>query len=117
MAGAYCKFCGHRCFVNRVIPDGPMQGWAGHLATCQGGMAHDLEMTGHTHETALNPVTQADAVEALTWACDYCGQQLRTGMPDGREFEWVHANGGTRRCADGSGNRAAFQGTTGRRYA
>jgi hypothetical protein len=118
MAGAYCKFCGHRCFVDRVIPDGPMKGWSGHLATCQGGMAHDLEVTGHTHETALNPVTQAIAVEALAARlCDHCGQQVQTGMPDGREFEWVHADGGTRRCADGSGNQAAFQGTTGQRYA
>jgi len=23
MAGPYCRFCGQRCFVLRVIPDGP----------------------------------------------------------------------------------------------
>jgi hypothetical protein len=65
MAGAYCKFCGHRCFVGRVIPDGPMKGWRGHLATCQGGMAHDLKVTGHTHETAVNPATDPEAAAAI----------------------------------------------------
>jgi hypothetical protein len=65
MAGAYCKFCGHRCFVARVIPDGPSKGWSGHLATCQEGMAHDLKVTGHTHVTAINPVTGPDAAAAV----------------------------------------------------
>ncbi|WP_234343429.1 hypothetical protein, partial [Streptomyces sp. NRRL F-5123] len=59
MAGAYCKFCGNRCFVYRIIPDGPQKGWAGHLATCAPGMAHDREKTGYDHTTATNPI-QAD---------------------------------------------------------
>jgi len=120
MAGAYCKFCGHRCFVDRVIPDGPMKGWAGHLATCMGGMKHDREVTGYTYLTAVNPVARPDVTdtpaESAERLCDNCGQQVQTGMPDGREFEWVHAYG-AQRCADGSGNRAAHQGTTGQRYA
>ena len=65
MAGSYCKFCGHRCFVLRVIPDGPQKGWTGHLATCRGGMEHDLKETGHTHITAVNPVTEPEAAAAI----------------------------------------------------
>ena len=52
MAGAYCKFCDHRCFVYRVLPDGS---WAGHMATCQLGAQFDREMTGHDYTTAINP--------------------------------------------------------------
>ncbi|MGW3445659.1 hypothetical protein [Streptomyces sp. NPDC001076] len=58
MAGAYCKFCDRRCFVYRIIPDGSEKDWAGHLATCEAGMAHDREQTGHDHTTAINPVTE-----------------------------------------------------------
>jgi hypothetical protein len=65
MAGAYCKFCGHRCFVLRVIPDGPAKGWTGHLATCRDGMAHDLGVTGHTHITAVNPVIEPEAAAEI----------------------------------------------------
>ena len=61
MAGAYCKFCATRCFVLRTIPDGPQKGWTGHLATCAEGIAHDLKVTGHTHLTAINPVTDPEA--------------------------------------------------------
>ena len=53
MAGAYCKYCDQRCFVDRVIPDGPRKGWAGHMATCRLGMEHDLKVLGHTYETAV----------------------------------------------------------------
>jgi hypothetical protein len=63
--GPYCKFCDWRCFLDRVIPGGPLKGRSFILATCPQGMALDLETTGYTHETALNPVTQAEAVEAL----------------------------------------------------
>lgn len=62
--GSYCKFCGCRCFVVRVIPDGPEKGWRGCLATCQQGMMYDLKKTGHTHLTAINPVTEPGAVAA-----------------------------------------------------
>jgi hypothetical protein len=65
MAGAYCKFCGRRCFVYRVVPDGPHKGWAGHLATCQRGMMHDLAQVGHTHLTAVNPVTEPETAAAI----------------------------------------------------
>jgi len=57
MAGAYCKFCNQRCFVLRVVPDGPSKGWAGHMATCRLGMAHDLKVLGYTHQSSINPVT------------------------------------------------------------
>lgn len=65
MAGAYCKFCGRRCFVLRVIPDGPSKGWSGHLATCRDGMVFDLRETGHTHITAVNPITEPEAAAAI----------------------------------------------------
>ncbi|SFK52422.1 hypothetical protein SAMN05421835_12358 [Amycolatopsis sacchari] len=51
MAGAYCRFCGRRCFVDRVLPDGSW--W--HLATCPEGMAHDRKVLGYDHTTAINP--------------------------------------------------------------
>lgn len=60
MAGAYCRFCGHRCFVYRVIPDGPQKGWAGHMATCAAGMVHDRRETGYDHTTALKEPTMLD---------------------------------------------------------
>jgi hypothetical protein len=59
MAGAYCTFCGHRCFVCRTIPDGPQKGWSGHLATCARGMEHDRKQTGHDHTTAVNPLSDS----------------------------------------------------------
>lgn len=59
MAGAYCKFCGRRCFVYRIIPAGPKEGWAGHLATCAAGMEHDRQQTGYDHTTAENPLETA----------------------------------------------------------
>lgn len=65
MAGAYCKFCTFRCFVLRVIPDGPEKGRSFHLATCHAGMMHDLKEVGHTHLTAVNPVTEPEAVAAI----------------------------------------------------
>ena len=63
--GSYCKFCQTRCFVVRVIPDGPSKGWSGCMATCQGGMAHYLAKTGHTHLTAVNPVTEPEAAARI----------------------------------------------------
>lgn len=52
MAGAYCKFCGNRCFVYRGLPDGS---WSGHMATCAAGAAFDREKTGYDYTTAVNP--------------------------------------------------------------
>ncbi|CAM5532510.1 hypothetical protein [Leifsonia shinshuensis] len=51
MAGAYCRYCNHRCFVLRTLPDGTQL----HMATCPEGMAHDRAVTGHDHTTARNP--------------------------------------------------------------
>lgn len=66
--GSYCKFCGRRCFVVRIIPDGPLRGRSFALATCQRGMMHDLGATGHTHLTAVNPVTEPEAAAAIAAA-------------------------------------------------
>lgn len=70
MPGTYCQYCGNRCFVLRVIPDGPSKGWAGHMATCQGGMAHDLAVTGHSCLTAVNPTTDPGAAAEVREAVD-----------------------------------------------
>ena len=55
MAGAYCRYCDHRCFVYReVVVDGEIV-WAGHMATCPDGMAHDRRGLGVDHRVAVNP--------------------------------------------------------------
>lgn len=62
MAGAYCKFCDHRCFVTRIVPAGPQRGWYGHLATCARGKAYDREQTGgYDSSNTVNPITQPRA--------------------------------------------------------
>lgn len=50
--GPYCKYCDRRCFVERLLPftTGTLL-----MATCPQGMAHDRAVTGHDHETAVNP--------------------------------------------------------------
>lgn len=58
MAGPYCMYCHRRCFVLRVVPDGPSEGWEGHMATCRKGMEHDRKVTGHDHTTAVNPARE-----------------------------------------------------------
>lgn len=66
MAGAYCKFCNHRCFVERVIPGGPQKGWTGHLATCARGKEYDRTQTGgYDADTAVNPVTQPQTARVV----------------------------------------------------
>jgi hypothetical protein len=35
------------------------------MATCPDGMAHDLAVLGHTHITAINPITEPDAAAAI----------------------------------------------------
>jgi hypothetical protein len=58
MAGSYCMFCGTRCFVFRIIPDGPRKGWSGHLATCTKGKRYDREQTdGWDADNTVNPAT------------------------------------------------------------
>lgn len=56
MAGAYCKYCGHRCFVSRQVIVGGVLVWAGHMATCARGKQHDREAVGMDADTAHNPV-------------------------------------------------------------
>jgi hypothetical protein len=51
MAGSYCKYCGQRCFVMRLVPNSTVT----HLATCHKGMEHDRKGTGYDHTTAFNP--------------------------------------------------------------
>lgn len=55
MAGSYCRYCNHRCFVLRILPDGTQL----HMATCAQGMEHDRTVTGHEHTTARNPHRRA----------------------------------------------------------
>lgn len=55
MAGAYCKFCGRRCFVYRQVWAGGELVWAGHLATCGDGKRHDRASIGADSGTAHNP--------------------------------------------------------------
>jgi hypothetical protein len=63
--GPYCAYCVRRCFVLRVIPDGPALGEYLLLATCARGMAHDQEATGHTHATAVNPYTDPEGAARI----------------------------------------------------
>jgi hypothetical protein len=60
--GPYCRFCGRRCFVYRVLADG--RGML--LATCAEGMDWDRQQCGQAHTTATNPIPRggqtADAI-------------------------------------------------------
>jgi hypothetical protein len=62
MAGAYCKFCGQRCFVYRIVPGSTVT----HLATCSRGMAFDREHLGVDADTAVNPYAPAPAGAAVS---------------------------------------------------
>lgn len=53
MPGAYCRYCDHRCFVDRIIPD---TGRRLHMATCPAGKAHDRSVSGFDADTAINPL-------------------------------------------------------------
>jgi hypothetical protein len=55
MAGAYCRFCGHRCFVYRQVIVAGEVVWAGHLATCREGRDHDRRVLGIDAPNAHNP--------------------------------------------------------------
>ena len=52
MPGAYCRYCDHRCFVDRVLPD---TGRRLHMATCPAGKDHDRTVSGFDADTAINP--------------------------------------------------------------
>ena len=55
MAGAYCQYCDHRCFVYRQVIVGGELVWAGHMATCAQGKAHDRRVLGVDADGAHNP--------------------------------------------------------------
>lgn len=58
MAGAYCTFCGQRCFVSRIVPGGPYMGTSWHMATCPEGKNSDaMAFGGYNADSSLNPVT------------------------------------------------------------
>lgn len=84
--GPYCKFCGRRCFLLRVLIDGRSM----LLATCERGMAHDREKTGQDHLTAHNPAAQMPDALERAWsvlpdrACGCrrnCGQTVKVICP------------------------------------
>jgi len=50
--GPYCRYCDHRCFALRCLPDTGRQLL---MATCPAGEDHDQVMIGYTHKTATNP--------------------------------------------------------------
>lgn len=57
MAGSYCRYCDHRCFVERTLPDDALKhaGQSIHMATCLQGAEWDRNQTGYDHTTAINP--------------------------------------------------------------
>lgn len=55
MAGSYCRYCDHRCFVYREVVVGGETVWAGHMATCRDGAAHDKRELGVDFSQAHNP--------------------------------------------------------------
>lgn len=83
MAGKYCRFCDHRCFVNRELPDGS---WSGHMATCPEGAAHDRKVTGYDFKTAVNPSARKKTAEP--GACRWCGRPR-----DGHYQRWIEPVG------------------------
>lgn len=60
--GPHCTYCGHRCFVYRVVPGGS---WAGLMATCETGAANDRRQVDFDHTTAVNPTTLAQLMRLL----------------------------------------------------
>ena len=62
VAGAYCKFCDHRCFVYRVLPN---LSWSGHLATCRAGREHDRRQLGVDCDGALNPFPHGELTAGM----------------------------------------------------
>ena len=55
MSGAYCRYCDQRCFVYRQVIVGGEVIWAGHMATCADGKAHDRRSLGVDSSAAHNP--------------------------------------------------------------
>jgi hypothetical protein len=61
MAGAYCRYCDRRCFVDRQVIVAGEVVWSGHMATCPAGMDHDRAVLGVDHRQAHNPLAQVIA--------------------------------------------------------
>lgn len=55
MAGSYCRYCDHRCFVYREVIVGGELLWSGHMATCPKGAEHCKSVLGVTYREAHNP--------------------------------------------------------------
>lgn len=55
MAGAYCQYCDHRCFVDRQVFKDGKRVWSGHMATCTKGAEHDRKSLGVDFRDAYNP--------------------------------------------------------------
>lgn len=90
MAGSYCAYCGHRCFVYReVVVDGRVT-WSGHLATCREGKAHDrMALRVDVDSPAVRNPAEAHE-HTYGWSA---AKALATG--DGMErFVHVHERGG-----------------------
>lgn len=61
MAGSYCNYCDHRCFVYREVIVGGERVWSGHMATCTRGAEHDRRSLGVTFKEAYNPYADQSA--------------------------------------------------------
>ena len=72
MAGAYCEFCGQRCFVSRQVIVGGELAWSGHMATCDRGKEHDRSVLGMDADTAHNPVWDGCACASV------CGPTVKS---------------------------------------
>lgn len=80
--GPYCRFCGQRCFLERVLPDGPDAGRTLLMATCARGMEHDRAATGHNHTSAINPVLPRDLDDEQLASLRQTAQEVRDlGLP------------------------------------
>lgn len=95
MPGAYCQYCGHRCFVYRILPD---RSWFGHMATCAAGMAHDRKVTGgYDHTTAIHPhgdLVEHMRAEPAAAEPQRCGRQTGPGEHcDSPRAEYANACG------------------------
>lgn len=87
--GPYCDYCKWRCFLIRVVPDGPSKGWSGLMATCTRGMEHDLKVLGHTHLTAVNPITEPGLAEAIgAWVAGRQGRKAAELAVEDSQFTW-----------------------------
>lgn len=54
MAGAYCRYCNHRCFVYRKVIVAGEVVWAGHMATCLQGRQWDKSQLGVDYTEATS---------------------------------------------------------------